>query len=576
VPQIDPFPSIPIVQSSGIRRSRGDLPMTSPTSTLRRFITVLAAIPLFAGVLPPAVASAATRLFVVVNEDASIWEINPTTGVQIATIPLVPPSFAVRPGLAFNGTEVFYTDENTAFIQVYDANAHVLLRQLPKPDPGTETGSGLGASATEVYAVSLDGKITRLDPNNGTVLGSFSIPGAEHALTFAGSRGTLFVSVNDSSTIKELDLSGNVVNTIIGPDIFRGLGFSSSSNVLFGVRAGQLWAINPNNGALLPGYPVEVIDPANGLRVPKTGAAAADEPLLVSCGDGEVNAQNETCDPPGSEQTNGALCRQNCTYCGDGVPDTGEQCDDGNTVDTDDCRNSCELPRCGDGKLDADEECDDGNDIDGDGCSSECDVEPFCGDGIVQPELGEQCEPPNTPGCDANCHAAEICTDFVDNDGDGQIDCIDPDCECGPIGRDPGAIRFAATPGTDNFTVHGSFVPGTQISPATENIGFLLSNKNGKVFEVHAGLGSVRQLGRNLFRFRDQNAVRTRHGLARVDVRYYPKRNNYTFVVKAYGDLTLATEAEMTLEFVLGDDPFVNTSTWAKTPKGWLLRLPGE
>ena len=547
----------------------------TPISTLRRFLTVAAALSLLAGMLLPSWASAATRLFVVVNEDASIWEINPTTGAQIATIPLTPPSFAVRPGLAFNGTEVFYSDENSAVIQVYDANTHLLLRTLPKP-AGNEPGAGLGASATEVYAVDFNGNIFRLDRLTGNLLGSFHIAGAEHALTFAGSRGTLFVSVNDTSTIKELDLSGNVLNTIVGPDIFRGLAFSSSSNVLFGVRAGQLWAVNPNTGAALPGYPVDVIDPANGLRVPKTGGAAADEPLLEFCGDEETNVTGETCDPPGSEQQNGAICRQDCTYCGDGVKDAGEQCDDGNTVDDDACRNDCVLPFCGDGILDEGEECDDGNNVDGDKCSAECDIEPYCGDGIIQPELGEQCDPPNVPGCDANCHATEICTDFVDNDGDGQVDCIDPDCECGPIGRDPGAIRFGPTGVNDLFSVHGSFVPQSQVSPSAEDIGFLLSNKNGKVFELLVKAKSLRQLGRNLFRFRDQNATRTRTGLARLDVRYYPKRGNYTFVVKAYGDLSLATEADMVLEFVLGDDPFVNKSTWTQTPKGWVLTLPGE
>ena len=35
--------------------------------------------------------------------------------------------------------------------------------------------------------------------------------------------------------------------------------------------------------------------------------------------------------------------------CGDGIDDIDEACDDGNTVDTDACRNICEVARCGDG-----------------------------------------------------------------------------------------------------------------------------------------------------------------------------------------------------------------------------------
>src|SRR6185295_12236503 len=36
----------------------------------------------------------------------------------------------------------------------------------------------------------------------------------------------------------------------------------------------------------------------------------------------------------------------------------GEDCDDGNTVDTDGCHNDCTLPQCGDGIVDPNETCD--------------------------------------------------------------------------------------------------------------------------------------------------------------------------------------------------------------------------
>jgi hypothetical protein len=237
------------------------------------------------------------------------------------------------------------------------------------------------------------------------------------------------------------------------------------------------------------------------------------------------------------------------------VVDQGEACDDGCLAGT---PNVCEP---------AD---------DGDGCSSTCTIEPYCGDGIIQPERGEQCELPNTPGCDANCHATEICTDLVDNDGDGQIDCLDDDCDCLPIGRDPGSIRFGHTGQGDLFAVHGSIDPATQISPTTEDIKFLLSNANGKVYSLIIPGGDVKQLGRNLFRYRNRLAQQQRSGLARFDLRYFPKRDAFTFVLKTYGDLSAATLANMSLQVVIGDDAFLNQSTWAKTPRGWVLTLPGE
>ena len=65
---------------------------------------------------------------------------------------------------------------------------------------------------------------------------------------------------------------------------------------------------------------------------------------------------------------------------------------------------------------------DDANVAGGDRGSADCKV-GRCGDGIVQPGLGEECELPSTPGCDAACHRVEICGNMVDDDGDGRVDC---------------------------------------------------------------------------------------------------------------------------------------------------------
>ena len=60
--------------------------------------------------------------------------------------------------------------------------------------------------------------------------------------------------------------------------------------------------------------------------------------------------------------------------CGDGVKDTSEACDDGNTAAHDGCSPTCtiEAPVCGNGFVDVGEECDDGNLVNSDGCSSAC------------------------------------------------------------------------------------------------------------------------------------------------------------------------------------------------------------
>jgi cysteine-rich repeat protein len=62
--------------------------------------------------------------------------------------------------------------------------------------------------------------------------------------------------------------------------------------------------------------------------------------------------------------------------CGDGVLDSGEQCDDGNNASNDGCSATCVIEAsggvCGDDHVDTGEDCDDGNTDSGDGCSANC------------------------------------------------------------------------------------------------------------------------------------------------------------------------------------------------------------
>jgi cysteine-rich repeat protein len=62
--------------------------------------------------------------------------------------------------------------------------------------------------------------------------------------------------------------------------------------------------------------------------------------------------------------------------CGNGLLQTGEQCDDGNLLNNDGCSSACKLEVCGDGAKQTNEQCDDGNILNGDGCDSMCKIEP--------------------------------------------------------------------------------------------------------------------------------------------------------------------------------------------------------
>jgi hypothetical protein len=187
-------------------------------------------------------------------------------------------------------------------------------------------------------------------------------------------------------------------------------------------------------------------------------------PLLLACGcmglpDGLDLERNHPNDPdrvPG-------LAR-----CGNGVINTpgegregGEECDDGNGIDHDACRNDCTRAYCGDGMLRTDqnlETCDDGNDVDDDACTTDCFI-ARCGDGIVrtdksQGEEGfEACDPGDegaTDECTETCQLVVTC-------GNGQLDEGDA-CEC--IGQQTCAdcIDCQLIPCDDG----GCFEPGAQ------------------------------------------------------------------------------------------------------------------
>ena len=132
------------------------------------------------------------------------------------------------------------------------------------------------------------------------------------------------------------------------------------------------------------------------------------------CGDGFVRGNDiEFCDTGGVNT--GACARCKPAACGDGIVRTDlepgdagyEECDNGreNNFDNSACKSDCTL-RCGDGDVDAGEQCDDGNDVDTDACTNGC-TEAICGDGIVRKDLDpgvtgyENCDS-DAPGCE-NC-----------------------------------------------------------------------------------------------------------------------------------------------------------------------------
>jgi hypothetical protein len=173
------------------------------------------------------------------------------------------------------------------------------------------------------------------------------------------------------------------------------------------------------------------------------------------------------------------------------------------------------------------------------------------------------------------------CTDGLDNDCDGLIDCQDPGCvdqapECAPLRQDPARIVFReGLP--DRFTAHGIIdAQGIPMDPTSEEVFVLLADDAGGV--IYAGslisgdFTPTDTAGRRL-KFSDRPAMQgagKRFGLSRFSLRYSPKTDSWKFAFAAYGDLSGATSPNMKLQVQVGSRGFLSHAPWRQTATGWV------
>jgi cysteine-rich repeat protein len=184
------------------------------------------------------------------------------------------------------------------------------------------------------------------------------------------------------------------------------------------------------NGIVEPG---EMCDDGNAADGDGCSALCMQEAGMEICSNGMDDDLDGLVDCADSDCSDHTWCNGSC---GNGIVESGEQCDDGNANAGDGCAPDCTLEPsaeicddradndsdgltdcadpdcaddafclCGNGVVEGNEECDDGNNTDGDGCASDCTVESV---------------------------GPEICDNNIDDDMDGVIDCLDPDCSNDP------------------------------------------------------------------------------------------------------------------------------------------------
>jgi hypothetical protein len=170
---------------------------------------------------------------------------------------------------------------------------------------------------------------------------------------------------------------------------------------------------------------------------------------------------------------------------------------------------------------------------------------------------------------------------MVDNDCDDLIDCHDPDCTdifpCPPAHKDPTSVVFGRGDRIDLLRGHAKLdlVP-TDIAALPLHI--LLTNLSGLIYAdgLLAGAVTTDATGKN-YRYRNARA-RESGGMYQLKVKKNKDGISYTFSFASYGDLSRATDANMRLQFYIGDDPdtaadgrlFITIDKpWTQTPTGW-------
>jgi len=134
-------------------------------------------------------------------------------------------------------------------------------------------------------------------------------------------------------------------------------------------------------------------------------------------------------------------------------------------------------------------------------------------------------------------------------------------------------IQFGLPSRRDLFRSNGKLdmarVDFTQLA-----VGFLLTNGRGTIYRASLEAGDLVPLPNGkVFRFVDPNArygAGKRGGISLAKIRPLKDGSGYSYSVRAYGDLSAATDAAMAVQVYVGNQrPFMMRDFWTQMPRGW-------
>lgn len=165
----------------------------------------------------------------------------------------------------------------------------------------------------------------------------------------------------------------------------------------------------------------------------------------------------------------------------------------------------------------------------------------------------------------------EICGNSVDDDQDGLVDLLDPDCPSSSLIEEKGTLNLDQDAGDDKLSLEVTFAgEADRINPPSEGVTLILSDADGLITQLSFPPGAGwKASGGPKWTFADKAVGKN------LSIQFDAKKRVFTLKASAKRtELVDPDVGDITTSITIGGDGFVNTQAWRSTGNGKKLITP--